>query len=42
MILLDLFFAIFIVAIILFGRIELTSSHFKVSIDINGWVQLCQ
>lgn len=39
MIILDLFFAIFIVVIILFGRIEFTSSYFKVFININGWVQ---
>lgn len=39
MVILDLFFAILIVAIILFGRIEFTSSYFKVFININGWVQ---
>ena len=36
MIILEIFFALFIVAIILFGKIEFSSCHLKVSLNIRG------
>ena len=39
MILLELFFTIFVIAIILFGKIEISSTSFKVFIKVGRWNQ---
>lgn len=39
MVLLELFFALLLIAIILFGKIEISATSFKVVLKIGGWTQ---